>query len=361
MRRARRRPATTRSSSGSPTSRGSRPTRGGRWPRRRTSRRSRWPPTTGGAGNPVRLAPVRVAAAARHRRRGGPGADPPEARARAGGTVRRSAATTSTPWRISTDGADQRLPGGAARRAGVGGAHRRRADRPVPARRAAPGDRGRRVPRHRQGEGRPDHRPVQGPGQVPRRSTPSTTWPCSAPRAARPGARATPTPPSPPPSRPTARAPRSPIITDLTVTGRVAQFGRGVLADVSAKLLDQFVADLEAKLGEDAPAVGAVRRRPRGPRCTRDPLGTAPAAAAAEGVPRSPWRRPHSRRRRRRPGPPQRHVGPGGQGGRLAEVEPVDLLDAAGAPVAKRLAPAVVALTVLWLLSVFLRRRRRNR
>ena len=35
------------------------------------------------------------------------------------------------------------------------------------------------------------------------------------------------------------------INTDLMVTGRVAQFGRGVLADVSAKLLDQFVADLE--------------------------------------------------------------------------------------------------------------------
>ena len=44
-----------------------------------------------------------------------------------------------------------------------------------------------------------------------------------------------------------------------------------------------------------------------------------------------------------------------------AEPEPVDLLDAAGAPVAKRAAPAVVGLTILWLLSVFLRRRRRRR
>ncbi len=43
------------------------------------------------------------------------------------------------------------------------------------------------------------------------------------------------------------------------------------------------------------------------------------------------------------------------------EAEPVDLLDAAGAPIAKRLAPAVVGLTILWLLSIFLRRRRRNR
>ncbi|HZM28917.1 MAG TPA: hypothetical protein VFB77_00400, partial [Acidimicrobiales bacterium] len=43
------------------------------------------------------------------------------------------------------------------------------------------------------------------------------------------------------------------------------------------------------------------------------------------------------------------------------EAEPVDLLDAAGAPVAKRLAPAVVGLTILWLLSIFIRRRRRKR
>jgi len=31
------------------------------------------------------------------------------------------------------------------------------------------------------------------------------------------------------------------VVTDLTVTGKVAQFGRGVLADVSGKLLHQFV------------------------------------------------------------------------------------------------------------------------
>ncbi len=35
------------------------------------------------------------------------------------------------------------------------------------------------------------------------------------------------------------------VITDLTITGRVAQFGRGVLADVSSKLLGQFVQCLE--------------------------------------------------------------------------------------------------------------------
>ncbi len=35
------------------------------------------------------------------------------------------------------------------------------------------------------------------------------------------------------------------VVTDLSITGRVAQFGRGVLADVSNKLLGQFVTSLE--------------------------------------------------------------------------------------------------------------------
>ena len=36
------------------------------------------------------------------------------------------------------------------------------------------------------------------------------------------------------------------IVTDLSVSGRVAQFGRGVMADVSARLLEQFVHNIEA-------------------------------------------------------------------------------------------------------------------
>jgi carbon monoxide dehydrogenase subunit G len=36
------------------------------------------------------------------------------------------------------------------------------------------------------------------------------------------------------------------IVTDLSISGRVAQFGRGVMGDVSAKLLEQFVRNLES-------------------------------------------------------------------------------------------------------------------
>ncbi len=48
------------------------------------------------------------------------------------------------------------------------------------------------------------------------------------------------------------------VETDLAITGKPAQFGRGVMQDVSDKLLGQFVACLEARLsgGGDEPATG---------------------------------------------------------------------------------------------------------
>jgi carbon monoxide dehydrogenase subunit G len=58
------------------------------------------------------------------------------------------------------------------------------------------------------------------------------------------------------------------VVTDLAITGKPAQFGRGVIQDVSDKLLGQFVACLEQKVagGEAAAAVAAADAvRPVGP------------------------------------------------------------------------------------------------
>lgn len=45
------------------------------------------------------------------------------------------------------------------------------------------------------------------------------------------------------------------VVTDLAITGKPAQFGRGVMQDVSDKLLGQFVACLEQRLtGPEPPA-----------------------------------------------------------------------------------------------------------
>lgn len=44
------------------------------------------------------------------------------------------------------------------------------------------------------------------------------------------------------------------VVTDLSITGKPAQFGRGVMQDVSDKLLAQFSACLEVKLGSSEAA-----------------------------------------------------------------------------------------------------------
>lgn len=44
------------------------------------------------------------------------------------------------------------------------------------------------------------------------------------------------------------------VVTTLNITGKPAQFGRGVMQDVSDKLLGQFAACLETKLGAERPA-----------------------------------------------------------------------------------------------------------
>ncbi len=54
------------------------------------------------------------------------------------------------------------------------------------------------------------------------------------------------------------------VVTDLAITGKPAQFGRGVMQDVSDKLLGQFVACLESRLtgpveeSVAAPAAGSA-------------------------------------------------------------------------------------------------------
>ncbi len=50
---------------------------------------------------------------------------------------------------------------------------------------------------------------------------------------------------------------RADVVTDLAVTGKPAQFGRGVMQDVSDKLLGQFVACIEQQLGGE-PAAAPV-------------------------------------------------------------------------------------------------------
>ncbi len=68
------------------------------------------------------------------------------------------------------------------------------------------------------------------------------------------------------------------VQTNLSITGKPAQFGRGVIQDVSDKLLQQFMVCLESKVGAP-PAAAPVEAAPAE---AAGPVTTAPEVAAAE-------------------------------------------------------------------------------
>ncbi|MDA8035269.1 MAG: SRPBCC family protein [Actinomycetota bacterium] len=76
------------------------------------------------------------------------------------------------------------------------------------------------------------------------------------------------------------------VVTDLTIAGKVAQFGRGVLGDVSNKLMQQFVESLEstvlasrAAAAPAEPAGSAEGAGPIGPAGNGASQGTANAGS----------------------------------------------------------------------------------
>lgn len=119
------------------------------------------------------------------------------------------------------------------------------------------------------------------------------------------------------------------VTADLHITGKVAQFGRGIMGDVSKKLMDQFASNLNTMLDEQvsAPAESASTAAPS---TGGTPTAAAPAAGAATAT-----------------ATVRKVNGPA--------AEPVDLAGMAGPALLKRLAPAVAAVLLLLLL---LRRRR---
>jgi len=132
------------------------------------------------------------------------------------------------------------------------------------------------------------------------------------------------------------------VHTDLMITGKVAQFGRGALADVSDKLLAQFSDNLGALLAEQPPAAQApaaaaataIAEPAVEATATDTASSTEAPAAAAPSAPSAPQIRKID----------------------APANEPIDLLGTAGAPLLKRLLPVIGGVLVLWLL---LRRRRR--
>jgi hypothetical protein len=124
------------------------------------------------------------------------------------------------------------------------------------------------------------------------------------------------------------------VTTDLHITGKVAQFGRGILGDVSAKLIDQFADNLNTMIDEDGLATEGGDDASAATEAV-EPAETTTAPEPGDGGPPSTG------------APKVRTInGPA--------AEPIDLMDVSGTSILKRVAPAVVVL----LIVLFLLRRR---
>ena len=97
------------------------------------------------------------------------------------------------------------------------------------------------------------------------------------------------------------------VVTDLVVTGKPAQFGRGVMQDVAGRIIDQFAANLSAVIAAEINPV------------TDQPV-VVPQAA-----------------------------------------DSIDLLGAAGAPVLKRLIPVAIGVVAVVVLVAIISSRKRKR
>ena len=124
------------------------------------------------------------------------------------------------------------------------------------------------------------------------------------------------------------------VHTDLNMTGKVAQFGRGALGDISAKLMAQFAKNLDEMLSNDtatpAPAPAAATAAPE--------AGGGSAAASTNGSTGEPAAKAAVRTIN----------GPA--------AEPIDAFSLGGSAVLKRLLPLIAGLVIL---LIALRRRKR--
>ena len=128
------------------------------------------------------------------------------------------------------------------------------------------------------------------------------------------------------------------VTTDLAITGKPAQFGRGVMQEVGNKLLGRFADCLADTLGSgDAGSSSEPAAEP----AAADEPPAAAVVAATVGTP-TPAARPSPE-----PTPLRRPV----------ENEAIDLLDTAGLPALKRAAPVVVGLVALFVFWRLVRRR----
>jgi carbon monoxide dehydrogenase subunit G len=153
------------------------------------------------------------------------------------------------------------------------------------------------------------------------------------------------------------------VTTDLHITGKVAQFGRGIIGDVSKKLMAQFAGNLNTMLDEQPTEAEATASAPGGdeaatggpavPDAAGDPPPAAEPDVAADPSPAESALGADTPR-------PEAAAPEVAEAPRIRKIdspasEPVDLAGVAGPAILKRVAPVVIGLLVL----LFIVRRRR--
>ena len=123
------------------------------------------------------------------------------------------------------------------------------------------------------------------------------------------------------------------VDTQLNISGKVAQFGRGALADVSDKLLLQFVDNLNKLIASQPTglAPSAPSPAPAPTKLTATPAASPPPLTPT--APSAPAAAPTA--------PVVRKIE------QTQEVAPLNLLDTAGSTIAKRLVPVLVVIAAV--------------
>ena len=151
-----------------------------------------------------------------------------------------------------------------------------------------------------------------------------------------------------------ATSTRCNVHTDLTISGKVAQFGRGALADVSDKLLAQFVANLNTLIakGNTGAASGNTGAATAPTHAAPSPASTPPASPSVAAMPLAstpPVSTPpvSTPRESTASAPTVRKIdGPAAQ--------PINLLETAGSTMVKRLVPVAIIIAGVVVAAVLL-------
>jgi carbon monoxide dehydrogenase subunit G len=152
------------------------------------------------------------------------------------------------------------------------------------------------------------------------------------------------------------------VDTDMKISGKIAQLGGGMIKEVSAKLLGQFVDCLEAKLAVSPSSTPAETSAPS------TPAGTpAPSTSAETSAPSTPAGTPAPSTSAETPAPPTATATTSAETPALAHpaeapprsnppataTEPLDLMSLAGGAMARRVIPLLVVLVLVVLVVVY--------